>query len=74
MGPGAGSLQSIMVPDPVGSKTYGSSEFFDMNCQKTLVFSSMLFIVYSTGGFLQKTILVSSFKTPYKKIRETRKL
>jgi hypothetical protein len=31
MGPGAGSVQSIMVPDPVSSKTYGPSEFLDMN-------------------------------------------
>jgi hypothetical protein len=34
----------------------------------------MLFTVSSTGGFLQKTILYSGFKTPYKIIPRNKKL
>jgi hypothetical protein len=40
-------------------------EFMDIN---------QLFTVSSTGGFLKKIILFSGFKSPYRKIREIRKL
>jgi hypothetical protein len=41
--------------------------------QKTRVFCSMLFTFPSTGGFLKKTRLFTSFKNPYKKTAKQEK-
>jgi hypothetical protein len=50
-----------------GELSEGDSEmeFLDMNLTKG--FCSMLFTVSSTGQILQKTVLYSRFKIPYKK-------